>query len=198
MEGYMEREGLIAEVSSSSSCCENQLHRDGLVAGLRRGRCRGGGVGGSGQGKAPGSRPDHPLLSSFFSFFLSSSPVLTPHTWLSRFSWLSDGGMRPSSLVKLVEWLGRAALSPAPGPLGRAGKVEQRPLALEVVSLSGGPFNRNSSLGENSGLAGGDWMKAEDWTEDGDCTAGGDWTDGGVFTRDGDCTKEGDITEVGD
>ena len=98
--------------------------------------------------------PPPPFLAPHLSF---------PHTGVSRFSSLGDGGTPSPSFVKLVDWLGLAELSPASGPLGRAGRVEQRPLALEPASRPGGPLSMNSSLGERGlgsvvgGLAGGDW-----------------------------------------
>lgn len=71
----------------------------------------------------------------------------SPHTGVSCFSSLGDGGIRSSCRVKLEEWLGLEELSPASGPRWRAGRVEQRPLALEPPgSLLGGPFSINSSL----------------------------------------------------
>lgn len=75
------------------------------------------------------------------------SPCRPPHTCVVFcFSSLGESGMRSSSFVSLVEWLGFIEGSSGPGGLCRGGRVAHRLLPLERGSCGGGPFSTNSSL----------------------------------------------------
>lgn len=78
--------------------------------------------------------------------FSSTSPCSSPHTGLLRFSSLGEGGIRSSSFVKLVEWLGFLECSSGPCALCLGGRVKHRALALERGCWDGGPFSTNSSV----------------------------------------------------
>lgn len=68
------------------------------------------------------------------------------YTGVWRFSSLGEGGMRSSSLVRLLEWLGLWDASSGAWALCRGGRVEHRAWALERGCWGGGPFSTHSSL----------------------------------------------------
>lgn len=59
---------------------------------------------------------------------LPLSTFSSHHTGVLRLSSLGEGGTRPASCVKLLEWLGPLEGSSGPGALCRGGRVEQRDL----------------------------------------------------------------------